>query len=144
VLDHFGALRVEQYHHGGFNMGDERHQRIQKRAYEIWEREGAGHGDPEKHWHQAEAEIDRENQLETAQAFTEPSVVGATVLSAKTRKPRRAETANSDVMTVEALAMRTGITGDQAQDLIDRLGNDREAIEEAARSLATGQQNYSK
>ena len=117
-------------------MGDERHQRIQQRAYEIWEREGAGHGDPEKHWHQAEAEID--------QAFTEPSVVGATVLSAKTRKPRRAETANSDVMTVEALAMRTGITGDQAQDLIDRLGNDREAIEEAARSLATGQQNYSK
>lgn len=47
-------------------------------------------------------------------------------------------------MTVEALAMRTGITGDQAQDLIDRLGNDREAIEEAARSLATGQQNFSK
>jgi len=60
------------------------------------------------------------------------------------RKPRRAESASSDVMTVEALAMRTGITGDQAQDLIDRLGNDREAIEEAARSLATGQQNFSK
>jgi hypothetical protein len=125
-------------------MGEDRHQRIRQRAYEIWEREGGGHGDPEKHWHQAEAEIEREDQLEAEQAFTDPSAVGATVLSAKSRKPRRAETASSDVMTVEALAMRTGITGDQAQDLIDRLGNDREAIEEAARSLATGQQNFSK
>ena len=119
-------------------MGDDRHQRIRQRAYEIWEREGGGHGGPEKHWHQAEAEIEREDQLEAEQAFTEPSAVGATVLSAKSRKPRRAESASSDVM------MRTGITGDQAQDLIDRLGNDREAIEEAARSLTTGQQNFSK
>ena len=125
-------------------MIDDRHQRIQQRGYEIWEREGRSDGDPEKHWHQAEAEIEREEQLEGDQAFTEPSAVGATVLSAKTRRPRRVETASSDVMTVEALAMRTGITGDQAQDLVDRLGNDREAIEEAARSLATGQKNFSK
>ena len=122
-------------------MGDDRDQRIRQRAYDIWEREGGGHGDPEKYWHQAEAEIEREDQLEAEQAFTEPSAVGATVLSAKSRKPRRP---SSDVMAVEALAMRTGITGDQAQDLIDRLGNDREAIDEAARSLATGQQNFSK
>ncbi|RVD32976.1 DUF2934 domain-containing protein, partial [Mesorhizobium sp. M4B.F.Ca.ET.019.03.1.1] len=33
------------------------------------------------------------------------------------------------------LAMRTGITGDEAQELIDRLGSDRAAIEAAARSL---------
>lgn len=125
-------------------MGDDRHQRIQQRAYEIWDREGRRHGDPEKHWHQAEAEIEIEERLETEQAFTDPSAIGATVLSAKTRKPRRVETASSDVLTVEALAMRTGITGDQAQDLIDRLGNDRDAIEEAARSLATGQTNFSK
>ena len=45
------------------------------------------------------------------------------------------ELAASDVLTVEALAMRTGITGDQAQELLDRLGNDRAAIEDAARSL---------
>lgn len=31
--------------------------------------------------------------------------------------------------------MRTGISGDQAQELIDKLGNDRAAIEEAARSI---------
>ncbi|CCV15478.1 conserved hypothetical protein [Mesorhizobium sp. STM 4661] len=47
-------------------------------------------------------------------------------------------------MTIEALAMRTGITGQQAQDLIDRLGNDRAAIEEAAQSLATQKMNFSK
>ena len=40
--------------------------------------------------------------------------------------------------------MRTGITAEQAQDLIDRLGNDRAAIEEAARSLAVGQRDFSK
>lgn len=34
--------------------------------------------------------------------------------------------------------MRTGISGDQAQELIDRLGNDRAATEEAARIKAAG------
>jgi hypothetical protein len=144
VLDHSALRCVEQYHQGGFRMGDDRHQKIQQRAYEIWKREGRAHGDPEKHWHQAEAEIERENRLETGQAFTEPSAAGSTMLSAKTRKPRRGGNASSDVLTVETLAMRTGITGDQAQDLIDRLGNDRDAVEEAARALATGQQNFSK
>ena len=48
---------------------------------------------------------------------------------------KASEIAAADVLTVEALAMRTGITGDQAQELIDRLGNDRAAIEDAARSL---------
>ncbi|MER8438707.1 EAL domain-containing protein [Mesorhizobium sp. M1312] len=41
----------------------------------------------------------------------------------------------SNVEAAEALAMRTGITGDQAQDLIDRLGDDPLALDEAARSL---------
>ncbi|MHA6646154.1 hypothetical protein [Mesorhizobium sp. A623] len=39
------------------------------------------------------------------------------------------------VLDVEELAFKTGITGDQAQDLIDRIGTDREALEQAARSL---------
>lgn len=118
-------------------MDDERDEKIQRRAYEIWEREGGVHGDPEKHWHQAEAEIEREAALEARQGTT-------TVASGKAKKPRRGETSISDVMTVDVLAMRTGITGDQAQDLIDRLGDDRAAIEDAARSLAAGQQNFSK
>jgi hypothetical protein len=110
-------------------MGDEQHEKIQQRAYAIWEREGGVHGDHERHWHTAKAEIDREAALP---------------LTADDALPETRQIASSDVLTVEALAMRTGITGQQAQDLIDRLGDDRAAIEEAARSLATQQLNFSK
>ena len=97
-------------------MGDERHEKIQKRAYQLWEREGGG--DPEHHWHRAEAEIDREAALP---------------LTADDALPR--EIASTDVLEVEELAMRTGISGDEAQALLDRLGTDRAALELAARSL---------
>lgn len=40
-----------------------------------------------------------------------------------------------DVLDVEELAYSTGITGDQAQDLTDRIGTDRVALEQAARQL---------
>jgi hypothetical protein len=65
-------------------------------------------------------------------------------LTADDALPETREIASSDVLTVEALAMRTGITGEQAQELIDKLGDDRAAIEEAARSLATQKLNFSK
>jgi hypothetical protein len=40
------------------------------------------------------------------------------------------------VMNAERLAIKTGITGDQAQELIDRIGDgDVEALEAAAREL---------
>jgi hypothetical protein len=110
-------------------MGDERNEKIQQRAYAIWEREGGMHGDHERHWHTAKDEIDRESALP---------------LTADDALPETREIASSDVLTVEALAMRSGISGQQAQDLIDRLGGDRAAIEDAARSLAIGQQNFSK
>ncbi|RTL95606.1 MAG: DUF2934 domain-containing protein [Hyphomicrobiales bacterium] len=99
---------------------DERHARIQQRAYEIWQREGSLDGDHERHWRQAEMEIDREAAL--------PLTAGDAV-------PETREIDSTDVLTVEALAMRTGISGDEAQELLDRLGNDRAAIEQAARSL---------
>ena len=99
-------------------MGDERHEKIQKRAYQLWEREGGG--DPEHFWHRAEAEIDREAALP---------------LTADDALPQTREIASADVLTVEELAVRTGISGDEAQDLIDRLGTDRAAIEQAARSI---------
>lgn len=101
-------------------MSEERHAKIQQRAYEIWQREGALHGDHERHWHQAEMEIDREAALP---------------LTAGDALPETRDIDSADVLTVEALAMRTGISGDEAQELIDRLGNDRAAIQEAARSL---------
>ncbi|ESX83426.1 DUF2934 domain-containing protein [Mesorhizobium sp. LSHC412B00] len=97
-------------------MEDDRHHKIQQRAYQIWEREGTG--DPEHHWHRAEAEIDREAALP---------------LTADDALPR--EIASTDVLTVEELAVRTGISGDEAQELIDRLGADRAAVELAARGI---------
>ncbi|MEZ0326574.1 MAG: DUF2934 domain-containing protein [Fimbriimonas sp.] len=43
-------------------MSDEtRHQRIQNRAYELWEREGRQEGTPERHWHDAVRETDEED-----------------------------------------------------------------------------------
>lgn len=102
-------------------MGDDRHEKIQKRAYQIWEREGGG--DPEHHWHRAEAEIDRE---------------AAVPLTADDALPR--EIASTDVLTVEELAVRTGMSGDEAQELIDRLGTDRAAIEQASRGIKANRQ----
>lgn len=106
-------------------MGDEKHEKIQQRAYEIWEREGGIHGDPERHWHQARAEIDRESALP---------------LTADDALPETREIASADVLTVEELAVRTGISGDEAQELIDRLGSDRAAVEQAARGLKAKRQ----
>ncbi|TPK89469.1 DUF2934 domain-containing protein [Mesorhizobium sp. B2-4-17] len=101
-------------------MSDDRNDRIRERAYQIWQREGGVHGDHERHWHQAEMEIDREAALP---------------LTADDALPQTREIASSDVLAVEDLAMRTGISGDEAQALLDRLGSDRAAIEQAARSL---------
>ncbi len=97
-------------------MEDDRREKIQQRAYQIWQREGGG--DPEHHWHRAEAEIEREAALP---------------LTADDALPR--EIASTDVLTVEELAVRTGISGDEAQELIDRLGADRAAIELEARGF---------
>ncbi|AZO47961.1 MAG: DUF2934 domain-containing protein [Mesorhizobium sp.] len=101
-------------------MGDDRLEKIRQRAYEIWEREGRLFGNHDRHWSQAEAEIDREAALP---------------LTADDALPETSRIASTDILTVEELAMRTGITGDEAQELIDRLGSDRAAIEAAARSL---------
>ncbi|QKC95922.1 DUF2934 domain-containing protein [Mesorhizobium sp. NZP2298] len=101
-------------------MTDDRNDKIRDRAYAIWQREGGAHGDHERHWHQAEMEIDREAALP---------------LTADDALPQTREIASTDVLEVEQLAVRTGLSGDEAQDLIDRLGADRAATEQAARSL---------
>ncbi|RVK22955.1 DUF2934 domain-containing protein [Sinorhizobium meliloti] len=42
---------------------DVRKERVRRRAYEIWEREGGNHGDHERHWGQAASEIEEEERL---------------------------------------------------------------------------------
>jgi hypothetical protein len=39
----------------------DRENRIRERAHQIWEREGGGEGNQERHWEQATREIDAEN-----------------------------------------------------------------------------------
>jgi hypothetical protein len=117
-------------------MSDEKHERIRRRAYEIWEREGQTHGLHERHWNQATLEIETEDRSLGARP---PAISGADVpapAQAQSREKQGKRAAGqSNVEAAEALAMRTGITGDQAQDLIDRLGDDPLALDEAARSL---------
>ncbi|WP_083338463.1 DUF2934 domain-containing protein [Ensifer sp. LCM 4579] len=38
----------------------DREERLRERAYQIWEREGRKHGDHERHWEEAEAELGKE------------------------------------------------------------------------------------
>lgn len=47
----------------------------------------------------------------------------------------QAEKELAETVSAETLAFRTGITGEEAQDLIDRLGSDWELLEQAALSL---------
>ncbi|PBC19717.1 MULTISPECIES: DUF2934 domain-containing protein [unclassified Mesorhizobium] len=96
-------------------MTDDRE--IRDRAYAIWQREGGG--DHERLWHQAAMEIDREAALP---------------LTADDPLPR--EIASTDVLEVEELAMPTGISGDDAQALLDRLGTDHAARGRKARKAA--------
>ncbi|MBY5518260.1 DUF2934 domain-containing protein [Rhizobium leguminosarum] len=39
----------------------DRENRIRERAHQIWEREGGGEGNQDRHWEQASREIDAEN-----------------------------------------------------------------------------------
>jgi hypothetical protein len=53
---------------------DHREEKIQVRAYEIWERQGRT-GDPEDHWHEAERELKaEEHTTETLQDRSEATV----------------------------------------------------------------------
>jgi hypothetical protein len=47
---------------GKFEMTEEKPGKIEQRAYEIWDREGRPHGKALEHWHQAVAEVAREEE----------------------------------------------------------------------------------
>jgi len=64
-----------------------------------------------------------------------PDAPNTGALNPDAAKPDARNIERDDVYEAEQLAIRTGITGDQAQELIDRIGSDRVALEEAARNL---------
>ena len=53
----------------------------------------------------------------------------------KVGEPDRSRLAADQVYEVAYLATKYGISGEQARDLIARVGNDREKLEQAAREL---------
>ena len=59
---------------GTDSMAESRDERIRRRAYEIWDREGRSHGRHEDHWHQAAVEIDAEDRKGAA---SEPAETAA-------------------------------------------------------------------
>lgn len=66
-------------------MTADRQQRIEQKAYEIWQREGRPHGRHDEHWREAEAEVAGEERTAagTGQASPEPG-------AAKRRPPKSA------------------------------------------------------
>lgn len=117
-------------------MGTDRHEKIQQRAYEIWEREGRPDGQHERHWHQATDELDRD-ELAYAEDAAPRTVYGTddggeTAPPAKARRRDKGRVAKGDVIAEEALAIRTGISGDEAERLIDEADGDLATAEQAA------------
>lgn len=117
-------------------MGTDRHEKIQQRAYEIWEREGRPGGEHERHWHQAIDELDRDEIGAVPETIYGADVSGETVSPVQARKRRKDHAAKGDVLAEEALAIKTGISGDDAERLIDKSGGDLDAAEQAARTEA--------
>ena len=118
-------------------MGTDRHEKIQQRAYQIWEREGRPDGHHERHWHQAIDELDRDEmdyvQDAAPQTLYGTDDSGETASTAKARRRDKGRVAKGDVLAEEALAIRTGISGDEAERLIDETDGDLTAAEQAAR-----------
>jgi hypothetical protein len=95
-------------------MSDERQRRIERRAHEIWQREGRPEGRADQHWRLATAEIDEEDAAAavTASALPVPEVAAepqpaaaveaadrptGKASSKRTSKPRAAAGAKADV-----------------------------------------------
>ena len=84
-------------------MADDRQERIRNRAHQIWQEEGQPAGHHDRHWHQAAADIDREDAGQSAKkptkkaagagkAKAEPKEAQGKVAKAATKpsKPKKA------------------------------------------------------
>lgn len=80
--------------------GSEKQDLIRKKAYAIWETEGRPHGQDERHWQQAEAEI------ETSSPAAKPATRKAAATKAAAPKPASAKTAAPKPATGKAPAKR--------------------------------------
>ncbi|MCW2238471.1 DUF2934 domain-containing protein [Azospirillum canadense] len=70
-------------------MQGDREERIRRRAYEIWEREGHPEGRGEAHWAQACAEVDAEDKASIVEKAVD---AGANVVTKVVRRTKKAAT----------------------------------------------------
>ncbi|TPK61802.1 DUF2934 domain-containing protein [Mesorhizobium sp. B2-4-15] len=71
-------------------MADDRQERIRNRAHEIWQEEGQPAGQHERHWHQATADIDREDATGTSSAAKKATgAVKAKAASKEAKAPKK-------------------------------------------------------
>ncbi len=93
-------------------MSDDRHERVSRRAYELWEQQGGEHGRHEDHWHSASAEIDGAPPAEEEASVTAPDgttltaspageTAGASPVEAKPARKRAAPKATAKTPPAE-------------------------------------------
>jgi hypothetical protein len=114
-------------------MRADRHEKIQQRAHQIWEREGRPDGQEDRHWRQAIDELDRDELDRERQELAD---VREEETSPTRPEGDQGHVEADDVLAEEALAIKTGISGDEAERLLEKSGGDSEAAEQAARAEA--------
>nr|WP_246707120.1 DUF2934 domain-containing protein [Mesorhizobium sp. NZP2077] len=82
-------------------MADDRQERIRNRAHQIWQAEGQPAGHHERHWHQAAADIDRDDA--TGKSAKKPSKKAAGADKAKA-EPKEAKAAKKPSKPKKAAA----------------------------------------
>lgn len=106
--------------------------KIRQEAYHIWEREGRPDGRERDHWEQAVRELGLDPSEVTPATANSKASGAARKMSGK---PDAKLVAAGQPYEVGYFAKKHGITRRQAKDLIDRIGNDRDALNEAAAKL---------
>ena len=85
-------------------MSDERAERIRRRAYQIWEREGRHHGSDEQHWKQATSEIDAEDSVGAGSPLLEEP--GSAAASKPSQRKSSSPTARASEVSEEITRTR--------------------------------------
>ncbi|WP_137933786.1 DUF2934 domain-containing protein [Mesorhizobium comanense] len=83
-------------------MTDDRQERIRNRAHQIWQEEGQPAGQHERHWHQAAADIDREDGAGKSSA--KKSAKKATATGKAKAEPKEAKAAKKTAKPKKAAA----------------------------------------
>jgi hypothetical protein len=116
-------------------MADSRDERIRRRAYEIWDREGRTHGRHDEHWHQAAAEIDAEDRAGDEGAAAQPAGAAAESAQGSSSRSQPRKTAAEHVPGEPTVAASGRSAGEATRQ--NGPGNEPARADEAARSAAT-------